>query len=503
MDPQDSHTDYSTLPSSGESSSETATPPLESLPSSVSSDDEAKRIEQNFRRMAILFGANHGCVVACISLATARFGSVGAWQSGILYLFYTGSAMFGSTYFVKKLGGRDGLLTGMGLYCCYVLAFLLATLLPESQRTIAYIGAAIGGSGAGFLWTAQGSYFATAAAKHAEALNQPVEQSTNSFSSVFAFYYLAFEVLLRGISSLSGSVKAISWTVIFTVYFLVAVVTTISMLWVQKFKVSTPNSNESPTDALSSNSTWWYKSTVTVQMLFNEPKMKYMIGLNAVFGFANAFLNSYVNGQVVQTVFNNDNMIGILTAGQAVLAASLTMVFGHIGEKFGKGTVLILGSISFAFVAVPFVVFPTTASWSPIFLFFVYAMQASGRATFEGPLKSVFADFFPEEKEGAFANIILQNGSATALGFALSSGYTCDHEASRYCIRFHDGSLHNLVPFEWMVIGSAVVAILGYLVAASMHEESKRNFVSLPQEDVEESKRNFVSLPQQVCTRNP
>jgi hypothetical protein len=43
----------------------------------------------NFVRMAILFSANHGCVVACLSLATARLGSVGAWQSGILYVLAT------------------------------------------------------------------------------------------------------------------------------------------------------------------------------------------------------------------------------------------------------------------------------------------------------------------------------------------------------------------------------------------------------------------------------
>ena len=40
----------------------------------------------NFVFMAILFSSNHGCVVACLSLATARLGSLGAYQSGLLYV---------------------------------------------------------------------------------------------------------------------------------------------------------------------------------------------------------------------------------------------------------------------------------------------------------------------------------------------------------------------------------------------------------------------------------
>lgn len=48
---------------------------------------ESKNAEYwNFVKMAVLFSANHGCVVACLSLATARLGNVGAWQSGILYV---------------------------------------------------------------------------------------------------------------------------------------------------------------------------------------------------------------------------------------------------------------------------------------------------------------------------------------------------------------------------------------------------------------------------------
>jgi len=58
------------------------------LPPSTSStgsgNNSPEKIVWNFTLLSILFSANHGCVVACLGLATARLGSTGAWQSGIL-----------------------------------------------------------------------------------------------------------------------------------------------------------------------------------------------------------------------------------------------------------------------------------------------------------------------------------------------------------------------------------------------------------------------------------
>jgi len=43
-----------------------------------------QKIVFNFVVLSILFASNHGCVVACLGLATARLGATGAWQSGVL-----------------------------------------------------------------------------------------------------------------------------------------------------------------------------------------------------------------------------------------------------------------------------------------------------------------------------------------------------------------------------------------------------------------------------------
>jgi hypothetical protein len=74
----------------------TNTVPTETLSSTAMSNTTtstmlvSNRILYNFILMSILFSCNHGCVVACLSLATARLGSIGAYQSGLLYVFVAG-----------------------------------------------------------------------------------------------------------------------------------------------------------------------------------------------------------------------------------------------------------------------------------------------------------------------------------------------------------------------------------------------------------------------------
>ena len=55
---------------------------LQSTP--ITTSTTPGKILFNFVVMSILFASNHGCVVACLSIATARLGATGAWQSGIL-----------------------------------------------------------------------------------------------------------------------------------------------------------------------------------------------------------------------------------------------------------------------------------------------------------------------------------------------------------------------------------------------------------------------------------
>jgi MFS family permease len=436
--------------------------PVDGLAEIGSNRASSRRTLTNFILMSILFSANHGCVVACLSLATARLGSVGAWQSGMLYLTYTGSAIFGATYFVKKLGARNALVTGMSFYCVYVACFWLAVTWQAVEGPAALIGAAIGGVGAGFLWTAQGVYFSRAAEEHAIQLGQPVTDSTAYLAGIFAFIYLAAEVGLRAMSSVLLQLGGFQWSTIFGIYSLVTVVSTAGMRFVHNY-ADVPSTGGQEVSA-------WYKLTAAWQLLRNDTKMKYMIGMNAV------FLNSYVNGEVVRVVLNDDSSkyIGLLTAWLSAVAAVMSLVFGRVTQTIGKGPILIFGALCFFAVVLPFLVVPNVERWGWFPLVVVYALHGTGRATFEGTLKATFADYFPYEKEGAFANIILQNGLSSAIGYVLTFSLLCS-EPTSYCVEYKDGKFHDVLTFELLVVASAAFAVLGFWRASSIHEAEARD----------------------------
>jgi MFS family permease len=440
----------------------------------------AGRTLWNFIWMSVFFSANHGCVVACLSLATARLGSVGAWQSGILYISYTGSSLFGATSIVKRLGPRNALMAGMGLYCIYVGCFLVATLSPVIETPAALLGAAIGGAGAGSLWTAQGSYFGRASEDHASHLQQPVQESNRRLASLFAFIYFTEEVALRSLSTLLLEVGW-AWSEVFGSYTAVTLLSAALMVFVYDYPIAAPNTSSeesSQTTTTTDICSGWYEGTTAWQLLRWDPKMKYMIGLNAVFGLTSAFVNSYVNGEVVRVVTKDDNStsVGLFNAWVSCVAAIMSLLFGRISSHVGNGPILILGAICFAAVVFPFLVIPDTKQWSVTLLTFIYTFHGCGRATFEGTLKATFADYFAYEKEGAFANIILQSGLSGAVGYILPFTLLCSEE-SHYCVRYNNGTLHNVVFFELVITLLAAAAIMGYLVAASLHraEVSARN----------------------------
>lgn len=432
----------------------------------------------NFCLLSVLFSANHGCVVSCLAVATARLGAtVGAWQSGVLYITYTASSLLGATQICHWLGARNALMAGMGAYVVYVGCFWVATQWPTVRAVSALAGAVTGGMGAGFLWTAQGAYFVQAAREHEQATQLEhgstslVEgsSSTSLLAGIFAFVYLFLELLLRSLSTAMLE-HGLPWSTVFGTYTVVAIVSAALMVFTRNHTDSSPaqsiphrstsGGTAQTEDVSTSSHSPHHRRWVTWYLLRHDPKMKYMAGLNVVFGWAASFLNSYVNGQVVPVVFQNDSTIGLWTSWVSVVAALGSLGFARLSPWLGSVPILMLGSACFAGVALPFLVVPQTSRWNSSLLLLVYTFHGIGRATFEGTLKATFADMFGYEKEGAFANIILQNGLASSVGYVLSVRLGCAQE-SPYCVQYRDGSLHNVLSFELLIVGTAVLAIAG------------------------------------------
>ena len=86
----------------------------------------------------------------------------------------------------------------------------------------------------------------------------------------------------------------------------------------------------------------------------------------------------------------------------------------------------------------------------------VGSLEGHIRRNFAGNL----ADFFSTEKEGAYGNIVLFSGLTSTGGFVLSvTGFLQCDQVSRYCLEYHDGSIHNVLFMETVMIATAAIAI--------------------------------------------
>jgi MFS family permease len=206
-------------------------------------------------------------------------------------------------------------------------------------------------------------------------------------------------------------------------------------------------------------------------LLRDDPTMRYLIAFNVAYSFAAAFLNSFVNGQVVAAVLRDDSYVGLLTAFHGLVAALAAFCLGGTtyccaaaASSWSKIAILMVGSACFSLIALPTLVWPDFQTWHPGVLVFIYALEGIGRATAEGTLKALFADLFPHEKEGAFANIILQYGLASSLAYILSNQLSCVVSSiqSAFCVEYRDGSHHDLF------LLSLVVVVLGLCSIVSL-----------------------------------
>jgi hypothetical protein len=389
---------------------------------------------------------------------------------------------------------------GMMLYCIYVFAFYFAVNIRSSDwiRFTATIGALFGGWGYGLLFTAQGAYYTRTKQLYHYHNNSTTPSSfkiaTTKLDLTFIFIYLSCAVGLRALSTLLLGVMHMSWSNIFAVYALVAVLSTVLMLLVQKLPEddigTSANVIADETDSAANRqsdhinptrpaSSVWYKATAAWRLMLNDRKMKYMIGLNAVFGLTSSFVTSYVNGTVVRLVLGTDTYVGVLSAWVECVTFVSTVLFVYFAKTTTrKEYVLIFGTLCFMGVAGSFILYPNVAvsqQWNWMSLVGVYTLHGIGRATFEGTLKATFADYFGYEKEGAFANIILQKGLSSALGFVLTFTLHCSARKQErwgpYCVANKDGSIHDVLSFETLIVVTAILAILGYVRSSAIRRE--------------------------------
>merc|ERR1719192_2842212 len=100
-------------------------------------------------------------------------------------------------------------------------------------------------------------------------------------------------------------------------------------------------------------------------------------------------------------------------------AALASVPYSYLGKWLGKSVMMFAGTCSFAAIGFIGWVVPKqtliNGHWGTMVA--IYLIMGNGRAVFESTNRAVYADFFPETKEGAFAMLSFSNGIAGMIGF--------------------------------------------------------------------------------------
>eukprot|EP00325_Prymnesiales_sp_UTEX-LB-985_P007350 CAMPEP_0174703596 /NCGR_PEP_ID=MMETSP1094-20130205/7485_1 /TAXON_ID=156173 /ORGANISM="Chrysochromulina brevifilum, Strain UTEX LB 985" /LENGTH=485 /DNA_ID=CAMNT_0015901541 /DNA_START=74 /DNA_END=1531 /DNA_ORIENTATION=- len=471
-------------------------------------------ILSNFVRMAVCFSINHGAVVAVLSLANGLLGDNANYENASLYLTYAFTAMFFATGLIDVMGAKRSLWVAAALYSVYVISFPLALIIPKSQPgaeiAVALFGGIVGGFAAGFLWSAQGTYFGLSAKAYAAEKGIEVTEANGELASIFASIFLGLEVVLKLLPlvliPLNGDIslwahepdatnitsnitnfslapsppppwpadkckiyKCVATRDLITVslYAVLAIGSVVGLLSITDLREEqglVPFANE---DALQTTLLKPKKKTFSldkalaaVHLWWEDPVVLLLAPIQVTFGVCATMLAVNVTGNVVKAKFGSNDWIifgALFSAMIAIVAAALQWPFKRIASKLGKMPLMLTMLIAFLIESLLIVTLSDKQLGAWGVLVPLYIMQGIGRAGYEGTNKALYADFFPNSLPAAFSNIVIANGLASAASFFLETPLKHD-------LVLHTGdSIGKAIPVAALVLTG--LTIMSYSLA--------------------------------------
>jgi MFS family permease len=419
-----------------------------------------QQFSSNFYLFSFLYSVIHGAVDCVLAYSAAELGAnAGSYGGFALYLCYTLSSLFLSkmslTYFKSA---KSVILLGLVGMFIYVISFSLAVLFSSQKFPIFLTGAAVGGLGAGVLWTAQGVYYSINAHEYAKSIHSDEIKTVYSFAAIFAMFYLLVEALLQFLgttifliydevsTSSDGGTFQKTWkSIVFGVFTSLAA---ISIVCFKMYVLEMPSKEASPSgygrvncdehtnsnlartreepvernvgsDVLDSGISSFNAFAVVEAIVFT-PKLQLLLPFQISFGFSAGLIQTYINGVIVKDYIGEGYIglfAGIVTLTAFIIAQPLAIISNV--PAFGKELIMTVGGLSFAFGGLLLLVLSDKliASWPIIILY--YTIHGIARGIWENTNKAVVAEFFPvlSTRDSAFASIYFASGLSGAIGF--------------------------------------------------------------------------------------
>ena len=402
---------------------------------------------RNFILFCICFSVSHATVDGVLIYATAELGeSLGAVSGGILYIFYSFSALFLAKAFLRYNGARTSLLFGLCFLLTYVTTFVVALGIPSIKWFICVPGSILGGLGAGILWVAQGSYYSQSSHLYAVESHITVDAAHNELAGYFAFIYLGSEALGKFLVTVIYMIYPNNeWEIIaFAIYAALACMSTVASFSIQQLDAQGDNvhtgTNEDTTDMTIRESC---DSSGALQVGERRSRVKSIelalwrelfsvytlvrydwifLSLQAYqvsFGFTAAFMTYYVDG-IILPDGGKKGYIGLLSSVTVLVAAAAALPLAWFANSNGRHAVMITGALCFAVCCsmVLYIRDDTIADWVVIVPLVV--LYGLGRGIWENTNKATVADMYQtsqNERDKAFAGIYFFSGLGAAVGY--------------------------------------------------------------------------------------
>jgi MFS family permease len=159
---------------------------------------------------------------------------------------------------------------------------------------------------------------------------------------------------------------------------------------------------------------------VSAISLWRDPIIWLLAPTNFCFGFSAALMNGYVNAAIAVPVLGRTWVAG-LTALTVMVSIICARLFGKLAARVGSLPVVSTGALAFFTISCSLLALGGgCGSWNEA-LVLLYCLQGVGRAVYESTNRALFANFFPEDTEAAFANCMLQSALSFALCFFLQA----------------------------------------------------------------------------------
>lgn len=185
---------------------------------------EAPDWVRNYSLMSILVGVNHGVEDMFFAYSTLVYpGNLGYDCNTLLYLVWCFSAMLVAAPVTAKVGSKAAILIGLVLYCLQYICFVTCSLLPYGWilRLVAYTGAIGAGLGAGFVWTAEGVFFAESTQRVVDVTGDSFEPKSAQLAAILGMWGLGLECAVK-IATYALEALGFSITIVFSIALVLA-----------------------------------------------------------------------------------------------------------------------------------------------------------------------------------------------------------------------------------------------------------------------------------------